>query len=99
MLDFDKARSFELDDRDVIDKLKAATMGNDPYFPDPLADDADDRELWNVFKDVYLKTAKVILKHRGASEDAKKLPDRFIEAWVKQAKENKEEGDGVEFGF
>lgn len=53
MLDFDKARSFELDDGDVIDKLKAATMGNDPYFPDPVADDADDRELWNVFKDVY----------------------------------------------
>lgn len=39
------------------------------------------------------------MEHRGASEEAKMLPERFIKAWVKQAKENKEEGDSVEFGF
>lgn len=83
ILDFDKARPFDIDDEDIITKLKRGVCGNDPYFPHPRRR----TELFNEFSQIYLKISEIILKSRFAGVERSKgqrilnLPRRFIDSW------------------
>jgi tRNA1(Val) A37 N6-methylase TrmN6 len=43
---------------------------NDPYFPDPVSTDTENKEIWRVLRSAYLLTAKdsssdLVHKYRG----------------------------------
>ena len=85
ILDFDKARKFEMSEKDVKTKLVPAFLGNDPYYPRPHMDE----ELWNCFRVAYLKASIAILRARGVeNKRVLNLPGRFMEEVMKVEKAN-----------
>ena len=73
IIDFDKARPFRLNKRDIDTKLVPAFLGNDPYFP---RHDVD-QPLWDLFSSAYLRASATILACRGAG-DPHRLPAHFL---------------------
>lgn len=86
MFDFDKAKEFELTERDVKEKLMPAFLGNDPYYPRPQVDE----ELWEDFCTAYLKASKLILKAKQVKKAALALPKLFIAEVVGKLKETED---------
>jgi hypothetical protein len=104
VLDFDKASRLSFDRPDsAIQRLVTAVTCNDPYFPDPAAENEGDRELWETFRSVYLEAANLVStglvqKH---GEQARSWPRSFLQEWEEKAKELAEVRDRsfVEFGY
>ncbi|KAK0834964.1 hypothetical protein LTR73_001256 [Friedmanniomyces endolithicus] len=67
MLDFNQVRSMSMDEEGV-DWAMHAFFENDPYFPRPHAEDAEEQQLWAVFSEAYLEMAK-----RFVDEQQKRL--------------------------
>ncbi|MCJ1449238.1 MAG: hypothetical protein MMC23_009758 [Stictis urceolatum] len=53
LLDFNECKEFELD-QDGLRLICDGFWRNDPYYPRPGSDHANDVELWNLFRDRYL---------------------------------------------
>ncbi|KAL8951276.1 MAG: hypothetical protein Q9222_002731 [Ikaeria aurantiellina] len=83
VLDFDKSSPIELKKRDVYKRLIPAFLGNDPYYPRPDVDPG----LWATFSDAYLKASEIVLRNKGVSPQALKLPKVFINTVTAKIKE------------
>ena len=93
VLDFDKTRSFSMEDTnaEILGKLVPAVHGNDPYYPNPMLD----KNLWNIFANTYIKASLLILTSKmyslswGSNMRLLQLPTKFInmlrEKFVDQA--------------
>lgn len=81
MLDYDKCAdtSFDTPDlvSDVVKKYLVAVTGNDPYFPHPCLD----IDLWQCFRQVYLKASRIIIKNRKLKQEIHILPEMVIQEW------------------
>lgn len=81
MLDYDKCAeiSFDTPDlvSDVVGKYLVAVTGNDPYFPHPCLD----IDLWQSFRQVYLKASWIIIKNRNLQQEIRNLPEVLIQEW------------------
>ncbi|KAF2101319.1 hypothetical protein NA57DRAFT_53294 [Rhizodiscina lignyota] len=87
ILDFDKAKKFDLDEEDVVKKLLGGVLGNDPYFP-------VEGRLHEKFVEVYLKTSKAILEEEE-NPKALTLSQMFVKAWH-EALDRRREADAAE---
>jgi hypothetical protein len=80
MLDFDKCTKIDFDSsssEEVIRKYFVAVTGNDPYFPHP----GKDVDLWRTFRDMYLRTCRIIIKARRLKKPIHQLPLALIQRW------------------
>ena len=59
-------------------------MLNDFYYPRPLATNSYDQELWEVFKEYYLRTSRAETGEQKYSLD---LGGRFIERLVERERD------------
>ncbi|KAL8692871.1 MAG: hypothetical protein Q9218_002194 [Villophora microphyllina] len=82
MLDFDKAKRFNLTKADVENELVPAFLSNERYYPRPQVD----QKLWDVFEEAYLAASRVVMNHRKFAGDLLELPEYFITALLKQNK-------------
>ncbi|KAI1267484.1 hypothetical protein F5Y18DRAFT_377917 [Xylariaceae sp. FL1019] len=79
ILDFDKAKTNKsiqdaegLSNDGLAERLAGRMQGNDNYFPKPQLD----KEIWNVFCDIYIDASKTILK--GGEERIWELPSEVL---------------------
>ena len=95
MLDFDKATTIELKEKDVDKKLVPALLGNDPYYPRRQVDE----ELWEEFCSSYLKASEVILRRKSVDEVVLRLPQRFLAEVLRVSTEHEDwnEEDNIVF--
>lgn len=81
MLDYDKCTWIDLESAqassDIVKKYLVAVTGNDPYFPHPRLD----RDLWQKFRETYLKASDIILNARGLEAQISKLPVTLMDWW------------------
>ncbi|KAH7558755.1 hypothetical protein BM1_04892 [Bipolaris maydis] len=88
LLDFNQCQRFEYYAdgearcKEVIKKLVEGFWFNDPYYPRPNATDEEDKKLWHVFAEHYLKMSAELVSHHG--------PREFIEAVVEKGKQRSE---------
>ncbi|KAK0722596.1 hypothetical protein B0T26DRAFT_630144, partial [Lasiosphaeria miniovina] len=66
----------------LVAQLVVAFFENDPYFPLPLAEQADDCVLWHVFYAEYRSAAARVLE--GKPRELAALPGRFLDACVER---------------
>ena len=76
LLDFNMCSKITLDDLGVKKAVKAFYR-NDPYFPRPLAENRNDKRLWELFSERYMATSKLIL-----DKEKWTLADLFISLLV-----------------
>ncbi|KAF7193718.1 hypothetical protein HII31_04968 [Pseudocercospora fuligena] len=88
ILDFDCVKEISLDEAGV-EQAALAFLRNDPYFPRPCGEKKEDRKLWVVFKERFLKTSSLILS--GDSD----LPGKFISRVEEMAERKRERMKGL----
>lgn len=93
VLDFNLCNVWEekagLEDPDaLISHLVMAFFENDPYYPLPLAELDQDKELWETFSVKYLDTGKRILSVPGKDKRLVDLPQKFIDGCVRRERDN-----------
>jgi hypothetical protein len=103
VLDFDKAFRLSFDRPDVaIRRLATAVTCNDPYSPNPAAENKNEKQLWETFKRAYLRAAHTMSDGlaRQYGEQARWWPETFLREWEEKAMEPAEGRDGsfIEFG-
>ncbi|RVX72675.1 hypothetical protein B0A52_04073 [Exophiala mesophila] len=93
MLDFDKCSMFDLESKslssDMVEKYLVAVTGNDPYFPHPCLD----VDLWQRFRETYLKASDVLIRHRRQKHQMGRLPRILIGKWEQWGKMDAEADD------
>jgi hypothetical protein len=62
----------------LIDCLVEAYFENDPYYPLPCAEDAEDQKLWLVFRRAYGEKAQQVLER--CDKRLQTMPRRFLTA-------------------
>ena len=65
ILDFDLCKRITLDEAGVDQAVRAFFL-NDPYYPRPVRENAQDRDLWEAFKSHFLKYSTDILGSIGS---------------------------------
>ncbi|GKU12388.1 unnamed protein product [Fusarium langsethiae] len=75
------------DDEAAIDKMVRAFIYNDPYYPRPSQSNENDRKLWSVFRQTYLKMSGRLTKSTN--------PVKFIETVEEQSKKTQKYIDGL----
>lgn len=85
MIDYDKCRDITMDVAGAEQAARAAE-DNDPYFPKPLGEREEDRELWRVFRDAYLEASETVIVEDYARDQARRevvlgLPRVFVGKW------------------
>ncbi|MCJ1392812.1 hypothetical protein MMC18_005683 [Xylographa bjoerkii] len=80
MLDYDKCHGLEWSD-EGIKQAVVAVEENDPYFPKPHKEGADDQRLWESFKEGYRKASEVIMVEDEIQEEVLDLPGKFLHEW------------------
>ncbi|KAF9699141.1 hypothetical protein EKO04_002854 [Ascochyta lentis] len=90
ILDFDCCGSLSMDDTGVEQACKAF-FKNDPFYPRPGSGRAADDELWNVFKQQFMLTSRIILEQKGTDDVslAEKLLQRIEEEGVARSRNKK----------
>lgn len=90
ILDFDCCQPLSMDEAGV-ERACATFYKNDPFYPRPEGETAADKELWNVFRQTFLKNSQVILGNNSGDKIlAEKLMER-IEEEGKLRRKRKEE--------
>jgi len=80
ILDFDKCHEMDVSDCGIEQAVKAAE-DNDPYYPKPHKQLAEDQQLWKHFKEAYLYSSSTIFLLDGIPEGMAKGPQKFIQGW------------------
>ncbi len=75
LLDFDCCRDMSMDEAGV-EQAAAAFCRNDPYYPRPKPDDPEIQELWENFKERFLKASEAVL---GTESPEARLPALWVE--------------------
>ncbi|RMJ26559.1 Zinc finger protein [Aspergillus sp. HF37] len=78
----------------LISHLVMAFFENDPYYPLPLTELDEDRQLWETFCASYVDKGTQILSAPGKDRRLIHLPRKFIEACVNREKQNLDQGLG-----
>lgn len=76
LLDFNLCGVISMDERGV-EKAVKAFFKNDPYFPRPVGEGCRDQELWETFREEYLRVGGEVLE--GGLGEWRGLPGRFVE--------------------
>ena len=71
-------------DDNGIHKASDEVMLHHIYYPRPLATNSYDQELWEVFKEYYLRTSRV---ETGVQKHSLDLGVRFIEPLVERERD------------
>jgi hypothetical protein len=99
MLHFNRCAEFK-SSSEGLKKLVHSFFRNDPYFRRPHAELSRDRELWNVFRESYLSTAKICVKKGKTIKKFEEFPTLFLDMVDQEQKrrlEMKKAQDGCEF--
>lgn len=78
----------------ILSQMVLAFFENDPYYPLPLMEAADDQELWSAFQQTYLDKADVLLCQGSNYEMLKDLPARFIDGCIARERQKLADGHG-----
>ena len=89
LLDFNNCKGFPENDAG-LKQLVDGFYWNDPYYPRPVNMTAEDRKLWETFKQAYLEASSKLIKSNG--------PRLFIEAVEIEGKKRSQSAAGSLFG-
>jgi len=64
LLDFNQRKGF-VEDNAGLKQLISGFYWNDPYYPLPVNMTAEDKKLWETFKQAYLEVGNKLTKNKG----------------------------------
>ncbi|KAH8176620.1 peptidase family m28 domain-containing protein [Sarocladium implicatum] len=76
----------------LVGCLVEAFFENDPYYPLPLAEYEEDRELWEIFREAYTARARIVLQDKDMR--LLELPRRFLDACEERERQRLATGRG-----